>query len=70
MEVASLRRVANGLTNEIPDAHTTVLTAMMLIERVGASGLVRTDIGRQRLECEGSRPQRGVEARQPFGGSP
>jgi hypothetical protein len=70
MEVASLRRVASGRTNEIPEAHRTVLTAMTLVERVGDSDLVLTDLGRHRLEGEGTKSPRGVESQQPVGDSP
>jgi hypothetical protein len=49
-EFASLRHVANGLINTVPNDHRNLLIAMRLACFDGRRGLVLTDLGWRQLE--------------------
>jgi hypothetical protein len=49
-EFASLRHVANGLINTVPNDHRNLLIAMRLACFDGRRGLVLTDLGWRHLE--------------------
>jgi hypothetical protein len=65
-EFASLRRVANGLGNNIPVEHKDVLLAMGLVQFDDLGRLALTETGARRFERDASTAWRGPTAANPF----
>jgi hypothetical protein len=61
-EFASLRRVYNGLVKTVPSPHRDLFITMGLVTADDFGGLVVTEVGQRRLQCEGRTPWRGTPA--------
>ncbi len=61
-ELASLRRVYSGLIHTVPRGHRDLFISMTFAAVDEKCGLVVTEIGERRLQCEGRVPWRGTPA--------
>jgi hypothetical protein len=61
-ELGSLRRIYSGLINTVPSEHRDLFIIMTLAAVDDKRGLVVTEIGERRLQCEGRVPWRGTPA--------
>jgi hypothetical protein len=61
-ELASLRRVYSGLIHTVPGEHINLFISMTFAAVDEKRGLVVTEIGERRLQCEGRVPWRGTPA--------